>query len=502
MNLWRIFKRQDRREADGKARAKTPPVVRGYDAAKESPFLQGWGGDAGVSPNMVRTELPVIRAKCRNLAYNEPLIQRALQLYRSNVIGPKGIVFSADVPAKDGGDIDLDASDRLERAWRTWAETPEWCDVEGRSTLTKLLQSACDSYMRDGEALIALQANADNPFGFSIRLLRADCLATNLVRQSSPGRTSILNGVELDANGRPIAYHLYTKVSTSGVYHGQTTRIPASRIIHIFRSEYANATRGFPVFATVAGTLKMINAYREAEIVAARLAAMRSGGTYELDSGAIDPTQIAASDSTELFQQVGAGEIRVVPYGYRFTPDTTPAHPNGAYNDFVKGLLEQIASGLNLSYNTLASDLEGVNFSSIRSGVLEDRESYKCLQEEFISAVLRPMFRRRGAWLDCWLLKGNSGFTAADAERLRNADTWLPRRWEWVDPEKDQNANRIAVEMGWKTSSDVAAEQGKDYYANISTLKQEREWKRLNGIPADEGGEAKTATDAKEKPSE
>jgi capsid protein len=114
------------------------------------------------------------------------------------------------------------------------------------------------------------------------------------------------------------------------------------------------------------------------------------------------------------------------------------------------------------------------------------------------------MFRRRGAWLDCWLLKGNSGFTAADAERLRNADTWLPRRWEWVDPEKDQNANRIAVEMGWKTSSDVAAEQGKDYYANISTLKQEREWKRLNGIPADGGGETNTAAeaDAKEKPSE
>ena len=38
----------------------------------------------------------------------------------------------------------------------------------------------------------------------------------------------------------------------------------------------------------------MLSAYREAEIVAARLGAMRSGGTYELDSGALDPSQIAS----------------------------------------------------------------------------------------------------------------------------------------------------------------------------------------------------------------
>ena len=479
MNLWRIFKRKP---PQGKKVGIKTPTVRGYDAARESPFLQGWNGDAGVSPNMVRSELPIVRAKCRNLAYNEPIIQRALQLYRSNVVGPRGIAFSADVPTKDGKGIDLDASDTIEKAWRLWADSPEYCDVEGRSTLTGILQAACDSIMRDGEALIALRSNADNPFGFAVKLLPVDCLATNLVRQSSQGRTAILNGVELDANGRPIAYHLYSKVSMSGTYHGQTTRIPANRIIHVFRNEYPGATRGFPVFAPVLNTVKAINAYREAEIVAARLAAMRSGGTYELDSGAIDPTQVASSDSAELYQQVSAGEIRVVPYGYHFKEDGTPAHPNGAYGAFVKNLLQQIASGLNLSYNTLASDLEGVTYSSIRSGVLEDREAYKCLQELLIASILRPMFRRRGAWLDCWLLKGKSGFSINDAERLRLSDTWIPRRWPWVDPLKDLSASKIGVEMGWETSTSVSAEMGNDFYTNIQTMKQENEWKRRNGI--------------------
>ena len=493
MNLWRIFRRkppQGRKVGVGI----NAPVVRGYDAARESPFLQGWNGDAGVSPNMIRSELSIVRAKCRNLAYNEPIIQRALQLYRSNVVGPQGIAFSADVPTGDGKGIDLDASDKLEKAWRRWAETPEYCDVEGRLTLTGILQAACDSIMRDGEALLALRSNADdNPFGFSVKLLPADCLATNLVRQSSQGRTAILNGVELDAGGRPIAYHIHGKVSMSGTYHGQPKRIPANRIIHVFRNEYPGATRGFPVFAPVLNTIKAINAYRESEVIAARLGAMRSGGTYELDSGAIDPTQVASSDSAELYQQVVPGEIRVVPYGYHYKEDGTPAHPNGAYGAFVKNLLQQIASGLNLSYNTLASDLEGVNYSSIRAGVLEDREAYKCLQELLVASLLRPLFRRRGGWVDCWLLKGESGFSANDADRLRYADTWIPRRWPWVDPLKDLSASKIGVEMGWETSTDVAAEMGKDYYANLETMKQENEWKRRNGIvPTEAGVEVET----------
>ncbi len=460
---------------------RAPVMLRGYDAAKDSQFLQGWNGDMGVSANMVRAELPAVRAKVRNLSYNEPLVQRALQLYRANIIGPNGIKFTADVPDSGGG-VDLDASDRLEKAWRLWSETPGWCDLEGRNTLTGILHEACDSLMRDGEALMALHSGADNPFGFSVRLLRPDALATDLVRPSSQGSPAILNGVEVNADGRALAYHLYAKVSTSGVYHGRTVRVPAGRILHVFRRDYPGATRGFPVFASVAGLLKMLSAYREAETVAARLGAMRSGGTYELDSGALDPSQIASVEDGGLFQNVQAGEIRIAPYGYHYQPDTTPAHPNAAYGTFVKTLLQQMASGLNLSYNTLASDLEGVSYSSIRSGVLEDRESYKVVQELFISSVLRPLFRRPGAWLDCWLLKGGGGFSVADADRLRAADTWLPRRWPWVDPLKDQTAHEIAVAHGWESDSDVAAESGKDYWDNVATMRQERDWRRRCGV--------------------
>jgi len=40
--------------------------------------------------------------------------------------------------------------------------------------------------------------------------------------------------------------------------------------------------------------------------------------------------------------------------------------------------------------------------------------------------------------------------------------SWQPRRWQWVDPMKDAEANRVAVEMGTRSISDIIREQGRD----------------------------------------
>ena len=39
---------------------------------------------------------------------------------------------------------------------------------------------------------------------------------------------------------------------------------------------------------------------------------------------------------------------------------------------------------------------------------------------------------------------------------------WQPRRWQWVDPLKEMEANRSAVELRTRSISDIIREQGKD----------------------------------------
>ncbi|MBK7121299.1 MAG: phage portal protein [Comamonadaceae bacterium] len=69
----------------------------------------------------------------------------------------------------------------------------------------------------------------------------------------------------------------------------------------------------------------------------------------------------------------------------------------------MKTRLRSIASGMGVTYHGLANDLEGVNFSSIRSGTLEERDAWMVLQDWFAEAFLRPVF---GEWLSWSLTKG------------------------------------------------------------------------------------------------
>ncbi|MCI0539082.1 MAG: phage portal protein [Verrucomicrobiales bacterium] len=74
--------------------------------------------------------------------------------------------------------------------------------------------------------------------------------------------------------------------------------------------------------------------------------------------------------------EVSPGQFETRPVGFEFQT-FDPQHPTQAFPFFVKTFLRGIASGLGVSYNTLANELEGVNFSSIRAGVSDEREEIR-----------------------------------------------------------------------------------------------------------------------------
>jgi len=138
---------------------------------------------------------------------------------------------------------------------------------------------------------------------------------------------------------------------------------------------------------------------------------------------------------------------------------------------------------LGVSYNTLANDLEGVNFSSIRSGVLEDRELWKELQEFVIDSFLIDVYED---WLRMALLtskikvKGQSlNITRFDAY---NAPRFMPRRWAWVDPLKDSKANESLLAMSAASVSEVIRDRGRDPEQVFNEIARDNELMEQYGI--------------------
>jgi len=155
-----------------------------------------------------------------------------------------------------------------------------------------------------------------------------------------------------------------------------------------------------------------------------------------------------------------------------------PKHPNSSFADFEKSILRGIASGLDISYATLANDLENVNFSSIRHGSLEDRDSWKVLQNWVIEHFCNKVF---SSWLLTSITAGKLKLPISDFDKY-NKPVWRPRGWAWVDPLKENHANDIAIRQKTRTRSQVAADQGNDIEEIFQQMVFEEELAKKYGL--------------------
>ncbi len=153
-----------------------------------------------------------------------------------------------------------------------------------------------------------------------------------------------------------------------------------------------------------------------------------------------------------------------------------PDYPHAQFESFDKSMLRGHASGLNVAHHALANDLEGVNFSSIRAGVLEDRESWKALQSMLTGRLCRPVFdpALRFALAAGHLVVGQTVLDVERFDRYRQA-AWLGRRWAWVDPKKDLEAAKLLYDMGGTSLSAIMRDLGLDPETIWRERKREQE---------------------------
>jgi capsid protein len=120
-----------------------------------------------------------------------------------------------------------------------------------------------------------------------------------------------------------------------------------------------------------------------------------------------------------------------------------------------------------------------VSFSSVRAGTIAERDHWRILQAQFIEQVASPVFR---AWLASFLkYRLSSPYVPADFDRLAEHE-FRGRTWEWVDPMKDVNAAALAVDRGWKTDAQIAADYGTDFEENLAEAKRLKKKKEAAGI--------------------
>ncbi len=438
-------------------------VRRSYAAANTGRLYSSWTTLNRSADAELRYNLTALRARSRELEHDNDYAKKFIRMVKTNIVGRDGILLQSQVLNNSGKPDDV-ARIKIEEGWSRWTKRGN-CDVTGQYSFRDIQKLAISSCARDGEVLIRKVKGFNNDSRFALQLIEADHLDERKNETLSNGN-KVKMGVELDSWNRPMAYHVYKIHPGDFMYgssFGEVTRIPAEEIIHLHLPMRISQTRGIPWMHAAMIRLNMIGGYEEAELVAARIAAAK-GGFYETN-----PEGEYTGDDQEEdqpIQEVEPGTFEVLPEGWKFK-EFDPQHPTTAFKDFVKAVLRGISSGLDVSYNYLANDLEGVNYSSIRAGVLDERDVWRDLQAFLIEHFLVPVFEQ---FLQMALVTQQIELPFSRYDKFIAAK-WQPRGWQWVDPQKDIQAKILEINAGLNTGSDIAAEQGKnleDIYKQLS----------------------------------
>ena len=437
-----------------------------YRASRMDQWQGDWTFGAASMAQILRADLPVLRDKSRDLVMNNASAARLPTLFSENVSGKDGIIYQAAVRGPDG-EPDAATNRALESAWYRWAEDARVVTADQRLTWQEVEQMTDEAEVTDGEALVRLLPGFDNSYRFAVQVLDPDQLDLNYNEDARPGVGAIVMGIEVDAWGAPVAYHLWPNHPSEISKRGARIRVPAAQMIHSFLSRRAGQSRGVPWLAPVMTDLMHLGKYREAEVIAARISAAKmgfiKGGTGAGTSESIDATP-------GLIPKLGADEDFV---------SWDPSHPNGNYDAFDRAILRSVAGALRVSYMSLSGDLSQTSYASGRMGWLNEKNVYQTLQQRRIMRYSRPVLR---AWLPMARLSGQLDVRATDPASLEAA-SWRPRPFLPVDELKAANTNALNVALGVSSLTDLVEELGGDIREVLAKRKAELDLARELGVP-------------------
>lgn len=432
---------------------------------------------------------PVLVARSREQWSNNDYVRGYIRRCRQNIVGHHGVILQAKATLANGKQ-DKNSNDAIECAWREWGKKGN-CDVTGDLSWRELQALAIEHASRDGEFIFRKVRGADaGPFGFALQIIDPQRLPVryNVEAYGNSG-SFIRNGIEFNRYGKRVAYHFdstdefdaYFYYSISGKGY---VRVPASEVIHGFVKEMASQRRGIPWTATGLFRMHHLGGFEDAAVQNARATASKMGFiTYREGFGpeADEDTDVAATINAEPLS------FHELPEGAELA-EWNPQYPNGEFAVFSKAMLRGAATGWGVAYNSLANDLEGVNFSSIRDGKVDERDNWKELQQWLIETLCTPVFEE---WLALSLLaekitnlKNGKPLPPTKLANYKNV-LWQARRWQWVDPKSDATAKVTEIRAGLTSPSAVIREQGRDPEMVYQEIADDMDMMKAAGIPQD-----------------
>ena len=434
LELAELKAKQQKVRLSGEATKARRKMLAIHRAGEVNRLTADWYAPATSADSAIVPDLARVNARARQLVRDDAWAKSIVRSFRRNRIGT-GITPSID-------------DKPYRKAWESWANDPEQCDIEGRRTFTMIQQWASDEEVTVGECFVVRWMVGGK--------LKLQCFEFEQLDQYKIGNrdtdNEIRHGIEVDENGKAVAYWFYKHHPNDirGLMRPapmtlESVRVPAHMVCHLYEPERVRQTHGISRLAPVARKLRDLTEYDATQLQVARAEAaiglIIKGGSDDAD----DPLQMDG---------IGVAYINQDEEVTGFTP----TRPGNTYDPFVKMQVKQCAAGVGSSYDQIARDFDGGSFSSKRQGAIEDRREFEPMQQRTITQLCRPVM---SDFTYGWYSTNAAESGLYFIEDVPEAGDWQGQGWEWVDPEQQGKGVERMMRLGLTTRTIEANKLGR-----------------------------------------
>lgn len=444
-----------------------------------------------IGPNALADQhLDMARRRVRWLVDNHPLIHNARNIFVNNIVGDAGIMIQ---PATAWEELNKILEDRWYQFW-------EAVDIGREMSGAQSQRQLCEEMFAGGDSLVyspIAPRFGDEPMGPAVELIAAEQL--DLVMNAAPSSAGgsgtpnrVRQGVEFDALGRRVAFHVYEDHPSDGwAFTHKTRRIPADAAsLAMFRPR-PSQVRGVPVPIAAVQATRMQDLHEDAYMALSAAAAcvalyFEGVDTSKISKGSSGPINMATGQPLVSMSpgMVGGGPASVKPT--LMSTNTPPPQ----YGQLQQIMAMRMAAGSMAPYSEMTGDYGDATFSSERARQLAFRKAYKPCQVAIAQAWNRPVYR---TWLRWEITFNNLPLTAeqrkaweVDRRQLYARRDIMPG-WEWVNPQQDAAAAEIELSIGTASRQDICAAKGKHWKdvidQEVEVRKYEMEKEKEAGLP-------------------
>ncbi len=487
-----------------------PPSMRhvNRDGAKSYGTLSNYV-TTPLTAHSAYSQIETIADRAWDLYTNDPAAYGIIETICSDVV-ETGLTPIA-TPMTEYLGFDAEWEDEYQQScrddWEIWGMSPsKYCDATRRMNINEMTTWTVFSWKIEGIALwipLMLPESPLREFSLSLQPIAAYRLKTPVDLFM---RTDIYNGVEVNANGAPIAYWIKNNDGNDSSLKTDSksnfVRIPAyndttgrPNIIACYSTRNISDYRSESIITSVLKTLRDRHDHMDAALVGAIVANMV---TMYIKNG-LRETDVEGNPIREPFQEIANGTII---YG---APGEEPEviktdRPGPHFKDMNSSTIEELGMG-SLRGTEKVSRKWDSSFSASR---MSSEQARKIDNVDRMTVIYGFLNRARGLLLEESMLRGRIPVKSPshfyENYYAYTKARWLPPARIEVDQVKAETADQLALQNGSKNLDDICAENGEHWKDKLK--QRAKEQKYIKNLESEYGVTLSMAAPATAKPSD